>query len=94
MRTDEEMLHAAQANALIGGLVDAVALEKGGLAPQVADIVVVWTDRREDDEASMMAFNGDGEVSLTRQTVSMLSGAVFAALDALGGRDDEPTDES
>jgi hypothetical protein len=94
MRTDEEMLRAAQANALIGGVIDACALEHGGLVPHVEAVVVVWEGTTPDGEgaAGVIAMTAEGECAPSGAALQMLGGAV-KVIGALTGGDD-PEEES
>jgi len=95
MRTSEEMLRAAQSNAVIGGAVDAVALEVGGLAPQIAKAVVAWEGRQADGEAvaGLIAVGADGCPLYGVEVVRMLGAAVQVMATALGHEQDEDAEE-
>ena len=95
MRTSEEMLRAAQSNAVIGGAVDAVALEVGGLAPRIEKAVVAWEGCQAGGEEvrGLIAVGSDGCPLDGVEVVRMLGAAVQVMATALGDEEDGDGEE-
>lgn len=95
MRSDEEMVVAAQANLLIGGVTDALALKSGGMAPRIRRAVVVYEGVMPDgtDGGGVVAMTADGEFVPADRVVRMLGQATSAVAECLCGEEEGEEDD-
>lgn len=90
---------AAQANLVIGGLTDALALTRGALTPRIRRAVVVYEAELPDgsDEGGVIAVTTDGERLPADRALVLLGRGTTAVAEGIctdaDGDDEEEDDE-
>jgi len=99
MRSDEEMMAAAQSNLVIGGVTDALALTRGERTPRVWRAVVVFDAEMPDgtDAGGVMAVTADAQLVSAERVMAILLQGMAALADRMCSEqqagDEEENDE-